>query len=551
MNNINNKLISLLNNNLVGAGNALMTIAMLYDNHQQIIIKTDKPILLADRKDYKQLSLKQVLTHVSMLAGWYQSRLVQPGDAIGIYINNSIEHVLHFFALNAIGAIPALMNGNLPIDIAIEYINKAKLKGVIIGPEQEAILMKHAQMVHCQFIVDKDNLTTTQPPVFNLEYHYQHKANDIVIIGHTSGTTGFPKAVPQRHAGLLFSFKNDMLHNHPLTCEQPLGTFMCALASAHIAMISYTLSALLLKAPYIYISDHRSQALLAAIEYYQPQTIVAFARTYVDILRLTPKIEQLSSISTWLATGDCLHINHIKQLIHFGNHHCHQATQSGSVVVSRFGSSEMGAALFALPISHGALPILRSIGTPKPWVDVKVLSEENQPLAPGQIGKLAVSAPSVTLGYWHNDILTKQYKPENFLLTGDIVYCDPLGNYIHLDRITDVIKTSAGTIYSLLAEDIILMHSPNIFECYIIAKHTANNAVNDVLAILITLHTRSQLTKAEIKFLNQQLNRYHMPSIQQWIVLSIDHLPLGVTGKVIKYLLRERYHHFITAFANY
>ena len=62
---------------------------------------------------------------VAARAAWLHAPGIGPRDPVAVYVTSSADVLLNFMALDRLGAIPALMNGNMPGDIAAEYIRAA------------------------------------------------------------------------------------------------------------------------------------------------------------------------------------------------------------------------------------------------------------------------------------------------------------------------------------------------------------------------------------------------------------------------------------------
>src|SRR5205823_10036766 len=76
-------------------------------------------------------------------------------------------------------------------------------------------------------------------------YPYAHHETDPIIISHSSGTTGMPKAVPHTHQTLLYA----QLHRLKLSVGNAMGRLLVALPGSHNAAMSVMMFGLLLRAP--------------------------------------------------------------------------------------------------------------------------------------------------------------------------------------------------------------------------------------------------------------------------------------------------------------
>ncbi|HEY7288020.1 MAG TPA: fatty acyl-AMP ligase [Vicinamibacterales bacterium] len=77
----------------------------------------------------------------------------------------------------------------------------------------------------------------------------------------------------------------------------------------------------------------------------------------------------------------------------------------------------------ARPACDGSAGItLVSCGRPFPGHEIRILNEDGQPLPERSIGEIVLSGPSVMLGYYKHDALTRQTVRDGWLRTGDLGY---------------------------------------------------------------------------------------------------------------------------------
>src|SRR5580700_8161313 len=81
------------------------------------------------------LSLRTLTDRVAARAEWFHRHGIGRRDPVAVYVTSSADVNLNFLALTWLGAIPALMNGSMPIQIAAEYIRRLRSAGVVIDAD--------------------------------------------------------------------------------------------------------------------------------------------------------------------------------------------------------------------------------------------------------------------------------------------------------------------------------------------------------------------------------------------------------------------------------
>jgi long-chain acyl-CoA synthetase len=179
---------------------------------------------------------------------------------------------------------------------------------------------------------------------------------------------------------------------------------------------------------------------------------------------------------------------------------------------------------------------LTSIGRACLGYETKVVDEEDNPVALGNIGELAVKGGGVAKGYWNRPEAT-DFK-EGWWYSGDLVKIDEDGFYYVIDRKKDMILTGGMNVSSREVEDLIASHpAVNLVSVIGVPDDKWGEAVKAVIVLKDDL----QATEAEIiDYCKQRLANYKRPKSVDFI--DISEMPLMGGGyKVLKRELRNRY----------
>jgi acyl-CoA synthetase (AMP-forming)/AMP-acid ligase II len=102
---------------------------------------------------------------------------------------------------------------------------------------------------------------------------------------------------------------------------------------------------------------------------------------------------------------------------------------------------------------------LSSAGQSSLGVDLRVVGDDGNDAAPGEIGEILIRSDAMMLGYWNNSIATIEAKRDGWLHTGDLGLIDDDGFLFILDRKKDMIISGGENIYSWEVEEALRHHS--------------------------------------------------------------------------------------------
>ncbi|EQC51287.1 long-chain-fatty-acid--CoA ligase [Bacteriovorax sp. DB6_IX] len=175
-----------------------------------------------------------------------------------------------------------------------------------------------------------------------------------------------------------------------------------------------------------------------------------------------------------------------------------------------------------------------SIGLPVSSTDVCIKDDDENTLAPGEIGELCIKGPQVMRGYWNRPEETaKVMTADGFFKTGDIGIMDEKGFFKIVDRKKDMILVSGFNVYPNEVEDVIITH-PKVFECAAVGAPDPKSG--EVVKLFVVKNDES-LTEEELKaFCKENLTGYKVPKIYEF---RAD-LPKSNVGKILRKDLRDQ-----------
>jgi 3-aminoavenalumate diazotase len=534
----------------LGAGNVLHRLKAYDRQLDEPVLETDGTWQAPDGSHPEVLTLSQLCEAAETYAGWYAAHGVKPRDPVAVHSFSSAENAVNYLALTSLGAIPSLVNGNLAPEIAREYVRRQGAVGAFADAAHHEVL----SVSGLGFCVTAANIRPEHRERLPQWYPYRHHPTDPVLISHSSGTTGLPKGVPHTHYTLMYS----QLHRIRYSTGVDMARTLVALPGPHNAAIATLLYCLLLRADIKLLSSQRGADVLDAIEEFGPSTVLAFAATFGEMAAADLAARDLSSVEVWFNTGDAVHEAHIRTLVRHGSHEeigrdLRRTRVDGSVFVDGLGSSEVGHSIFHNRHTKDTSAYSRCIGKPFSFAEAAVLAEDGTPLPPGEIGRLGLKSPTLTPGYWNDSLTFHRMRLGGYWLPGDLAYQDEEGNFYHLDRATDVIRTRNGILFSTRTEELLLRELPQLADCTVVGVAPEGVRADwdgdgeaEAYALLQLAHddagdgSGSESNGTWTDRVNAILAAAGFPPVTRALRMKPDDVAKGATGKVLKRVMRDR-----------
>jgi long-chain acyl-CoA synthetase len=170
-----------------------------------------------------------------------------------------------------------------------------------------------------------------------------------------------------------------------------------------------------------------------------------------------------------------------------------------------------------------------SIGIPVEGVDVKLVDENEQEVAQGEVGEVWIRGPVVMRGYWNRPDATEEALTDGgWLKTGDLARVDEDGYYFIVDRKKELIIRGGFNVYPREIEEVIYEH-PAVREAAVVG--VPDERLGEEIAAAVVPKDGQQLDPAELRdYVKDRVAAYKYPR-QVWL---LDELPKGPTGKILK-----------------
>jgi fatty-acyl-CoA synthase len=210
--------------------------------------------------------------------------------------------------------------------------------------------------------------------------------------------------------------------------------------------------------------------------------------------------------------------------------------EDGIPLVNGYGMSEAGTAIH-MPLDREAIARHPgSVGFPAPLLAVRLVGEDGQDVADGEVGEIWVKGPSVTPGYWNKPGETARAFVGEWYRTGDLGRRAD-GGVIHVpDRLKDMYITGGENVFPAEIEVVICAH-PKVRDVAVLGLPDPKWGECGVAFVV----PQDDPPSAEeiLAYCAERLASYKRPAR----VVFLDQIPRTASGKAQKHILRQTHAH--------
>ncbi|MEO5586506.1 MAG: fatty acyl-CoA synthetase [Novosphingobium sp.] len=197
-----------------------------------------------------------------------------------------------------------------------------------------------------------------------------------------------------------------------------------------------------------------------------------------------------------------------------------------------YGQTEIAPVACTLfPEEHDARP--SSCGRPVLHVSTRVVDDDMNDVAIGEVGEVVHRSPHLMTGYWRDEEKTAAAFAGGWFHSGDLATMDDEGYITIVDRKKDMIKSGGENVSSREVEEAIYLH-PGVAETAVIGTpHPV--WVEAVTAIVVARDGHAVDEAGLIAHCKARLSGFKVPKR----VIVVETLPRNASGKILKRELRE------------
>jgi len=487
------------------------------------------------------ITFRQMKEESDRTASFFQSIGIRKGDAVMLILRRHYEFWYCIVALHKIGAIAIPATSQLMTKDIVYRVNAASIKAIVCSadgqiaeqvdeaqPETETLKIKILVRGKRDGWLSYEEGVSKAPPFVPPTGDDRPKADEIMLMYFSSGTTGMPKMVAHNHYYALAHIPTAVYwHN-----VDPDGLHLTVAETGWGKAVWGKLYGQWIAEAPIFTFDFEkfnADELLKRISKYRVTTFCAPPTVYRFLIKEDLSRYDLSSLKYCTTAGEPLNPEVFRRF----------KEQTGIELKEGFGQTET---TLVIATTTWMKPKPGSMGKPSPAYSVDIVDENGNSVSPGEVGEIVIrlepeKPTGLMMEYYRNEQLTAQAIRNGLYHTGDTAWRDEDGYYYYVGRTDDIIKSSGYRIGPFEVESVIMEH-PAVLECAVTGvPHPLRGQVVKATIVLARGYEPSEELAKEIQdYVKHNTAPYKYPRIVEFV----DELPKTISGKIRRTEIRKR-----------
>ncbi|HPD92301.1 MAG: benzoate-CoA ligase family protein [Rhodobacter sp.] len=453
---------------------------------------------------------------------------VKPGNRVLIRSANNPAMVACWLAATKAGAVvvntmPMLRAGELAAIVDKAEISHAlcdtRLMEELVACAKESRFLKTVVGFDgtANHDAELDRVALSKPVRFNA---VATGRDDVALLGFTSGTTGAPKATMHFHRDILIiadGYAREVLGVTPddVFVGSPPLAFTFGLGGLAVFPLRFGATAVLLE-------NASPPNMIDIIQKHRATVCFTAPTAYRVMLKAMDEGADLTSLRAAVSAGETLP----------GPVYEEWMQKTGKPMLDGIGATEM-LHIFLTNRFGDSFPACT--GRPVTGYEARIVGEDMQDLADGEVGRLAVRGPT-GCRYMADPERQQIYVRDGWNLTGDSFWRDDKGYFHFAARSDDMIISAGYNIAGPEVEAALLKH-PAVLECAVIG--TADPERGQIVEAHVVLVEGHSGDEALVKQLQDHVKSTIAPYKYPRRVVFTEALPKTQTGKIQRFRLRD------------
>jgi acyl-CoA synthetase (AMP-forming)/AMP-acid ligase II len=420
---------------------------------------------------------------------------VQPGQAVAVQLPNGPDVVMAMMGIWLIDAVFVPLNPRLPT-AELESVLEPTAPAAIIGPGG-----------------------------IQLRAGARSYGPGTGFILWTSGTTGSPKPILHTH----HAYRE--LIDRVLTPLRSGGDRSERRPSPNLIPVSLALNAGI----YNTLFGLRAGAPLVIMDRFEPATFAELVRRFEIRSTVLPPAA-ITMLNDDDAITDLSPLRYVRSITApLSPLQARRFTEAfGVFVLNSYGQAEVGEVIGWTASDAKSHPEkVGAVGRPHAGVDIKIVGETGEILAPGALGELRVRPPNMASGYASGAELSDRIDVEGYLATGDLGRIDDDGFVWIEGRSSDLINRGGNKVFPDQVEEVLRL-MPSVSDAAVVGA--PDERLGEVPVAFVVSNGELDIEEL-IGLCRAHLTPYKVPVE----FVRVGSLPRNEVGKVLRRQLAEGY----------
>ena len=480
----------------------------------------------------RALGYRALARESGRLAGLYAAHGLQPEDRAAMIVLDVIEFPIIFWGSLKAGIVPAPLNTLLTPDNYEAILNDSRAKALFVSRELlgaiepviarcrslKAVFVVRGESDHRHLSFETELAKHAPAPPLEIP------ADQCAFWLYSSGSTGRPKGVRHVHASLKATADTYAAQVLGIRADDTVFSaaklfFAYGLGNAMTFPMAVGATAALCPA------RPTPEKVLQVMAATRPTIFCGVPTLYASMLATMGERAPagFDRLRRCISAGEALPTE-IGQ---------RWANLTGVDILDGVGSTEM---LHIFLSNRPGDVAYGTSGVAVPGYDLRLVDENGEETAEGEIGELLVKGASASDGYWNQREKSRSTFEGHWTRTGDKYERRADGRFIYCGRTDDMFKVSGLWVSPFEVEQALVSH-PAVLEAAVVSAMDENGLEKPKAYVVLKSKTDAAQISAELKeHVKEKVGKWKYP---RWIEI-VDELPKTATGKIQRFKLREK-----------
>ncbi len=509
-------------------------------------LAADQPEKLAmlwcnEAGDERRITFADMKRESDRAASFFQTLGIGLGDTVLLILKRHFEFWYCIIGLHKIGAIAVPATNQLMVKDIVYRCNAASIKAIVCTADGAIASLIDEALPECPTVATRVLVRGQRADWLSFEEGMAAAptfakpaadrlpgVRDVMLMYFSSGTTGMPKMVAHNYLYPLGHVPTAVYWQ----AVNPEGLHLTISETGWAKSMWGKLYGQWLAEAAIFTYDFdrfHADAILKLFAKYGITTLCAPPTIYRFLIKEDLTKYDLSSLEHTVIAGEALNPEVFAQFQRL----------TGHKLMEGYGQTEMTLAVGTLKWME---PKPGSMGKPTPGYDVRIVDEDGNTLAPGEVGEIVVATGEFTpagmlIDYHRDEERTGQAWHDGLFHTGDTAWADEDGYIWYVGRQDDIIKSSGYRIGPFEVESVLMEH-PSVLECAVTG--VPDPVRGQLVKATVVVTSGTQASDALAHELQEYVKTHTAPYKYPRVIEFVPELPKTISGKIRRTEIRQK-----------